>query len=209
MSATRSTIDWKGLRERLSRDQMPIQVSGGDDRKRLREVFRDRALRLARRGQRASSHAAKVPVLVFRLAAEQFGIELTHVQQVFPRVSITRVPGMSDTLVGVANLSGTLRSIIDPGPLLNLPAATSEAGYVVLVCAKGQSLGLWAESIEGVRPVDLDSLVSVDEIATKNSADCLRGMTEDRVVVINLEPLFERVRDNVRVNESKHRGIES
>ncbi len=88
---------------------------------------------------------------------------------------------------------------MDLGALLNAENATPDTGYVLLAATKDESLVLWVEAIDGVKYIDLETLVSVDEVTSENSAACLRGTTEDRIVVINLESLFDRLRDDSNI----------
>jgi chemotaxis signal transduction protein len=163
------------------------------DLNRLNEVFRQRAQRLAQRGRRDATRTNRTPILVFRLGNERFGIELAHVAQVFPRVPITPLPGACGLLLGVAKLNGSLRTVIDPAALLNVPTTRSDAGYVVLLRASGKLLGLWAETLEGVCQIDLTRLAAVDEVASAPIAGFVRGTTDDRILVLDAKPLIEHV----------------
>ena len=106
MTTTKNKIDWNSVRQRLAHFQADVGISGSVTGDRLNEVFRQRAQRLARRGRQEATQANRVPIIVFRLGNERFGIELAHVKQVFPRVSITPLPGACGLLLGVANLDG-------------------------------------------------------------------------------------------------------
>ena len=193
MTATQSKIDWNSVRERLAQHQSQFGDAGSVDRNRLHEVFRQRSQRLAQRGRREATRTNRTPILVFRLGNERFGIELAHVEQVFPRVPITPLPGACGLLLGVANLNGSLRTVIDPAVLLNAPTTRSDAGYVVLLHASGKLLGLWAETLDGARQIDLERLVAVDEVASAPIAGFVRGMTDDRILVLDAKSLTEHV----------------
>ena len=198
MNATQSKIDWNSVRERLARFQTQAGKSDILDRARLTEVFRQRAQRLAQRGRGVATRTARTPLIVFRLGNERFGIELTHVQQVFPRVTITPLPGAGGLLLGVANLNGSLRSVIDLVGLLNPLATRSDAGYVVLLRVGGKLLGMWVEALEGVRQIHLDELTAVDETASSPTGGFARGTTDDRILVLDPKSLVEHVVEQLR-----------
>ena len=135
MTTTCSQLDWDSVRERLARYQAQATDSGPMARDRLADVFRGCARDLERRGHHDTAKALRVPLVVFRVGKERFGIPLADLKQVFPHASITQIPGKSNLLLGVANLSGAIRSVIDLGALLLTSTTHSEGGYIVLVRA--------------------------------------------------------------------------
>ncbi|HEX5471432.1 MAG TPA: chemotaxis protein CheW [Lacipirellulaceae bacterium] len=188
--------------ERLhSESQVPSLQDSNQER--IRTAFHERALRLAGRSRQVSNHAERAPVIVFRLGTERFGIELRNAKQVFSRVPITPVPKMRSWFVGVANLSGTMRSVVDLGALMNVPSAKPDTGYVLLVQTQSNTLAIWVEAVDEVKSVDFETLVPIDGVAWKDSAACLRGTTEDGICVLNLESLCGRLRDGER-NSNLH-----
>lgn len=205
MSTTHSTIDWNTVRERLARFQTQVDAPGNTDSDLLNREFRQRAQRLARRGRGEAIRTARAPIIVFRLGNERFGIELAHVKQVFPRMAIAPLPGMNGPLLGVANVNGSLRSVIDPGVLLNVPAMRSDAGFIVLLSASGKQLGIWVAIIEGVCHVDLDRLTAVNEAASDASGGLIKGTTDDRIVVLDAGSLIRRAADQCQ----QHSGATS
>jgi len=200
MTTTQSKINCNSVRERLEQQQTQVGGTESVDRSRLNEVFRQRAQRLAQRGRGEATRTSRAPILVFRLGNERFGIELAHVEQVFPRVPITPLPGACELLLGVANLNGSLCSVVYPGVLLNVSATRSDAGYVVLLRAGGKLLGLWAETLEGVCRIDLERLAAVDEVASDPMRGFMRGTTDDRVLVLDATSLTEHVAELKRQN---------
>jgi purine-binding chemotaxis protein CheW len=197
MTAIRTRIDWDIVRQRLARYQMQSVESGPADRNRLVEVFRQRARALERRGRDQTANASRVSVVVFRLGKERFGVPLVDLKQVFPRVSITPIPGKRDLLLGVANLDGTLRSVVDLNAVLNTSASDSEAGYIVLLRAAERPLALWIESLEGVSEIDLTTLVAFDEIASVKTANLVRGITESRIVILDSAAVISHVKEQL------------
>jgi purine-binding chemotaxis protein CheW len=198
MTTSCDRIDWDSVRERLTRFQSPAGDNVSQNGDRLKEVFRERAERLARRGRQDAAQSARVPVVVFRVGSERYGIELSDVKQVFPRVPITPVPGMGGLLLGVANLNGSLRSVIDLGVLLHATATRSDAGYVVLLRASGKMLGMWVEALEDVCQIDLDALEAMDDVASDPSSRLMKGMTVDRIVVLDAKSLIDSVAEQGR-----------
>jgi purine-binding chemotaxis protein CheW len=193
MFTTQNVIARNGVRESPSRLLASMGSAEPADRDQLNRVFRQRAQRLAQRGRKETIHTQRTPVIVFQLGNERFGIELSQTKQVFPRVPITPLPNTSGLLLGVANLNGSLCSVIDLGKLLNTRAAVSDGGYIVLMHACGKQLGLWAETLEGVCQLDFERLVAVDAATSDPRGGFVRGTTDDRILVLDAMSLIEHV----------------
>jgi chemotaxis signal transduction protein len=201
MTATRSQLDWDSIRERLARQQAQSADAGAMDCDRLAEVFRRRARDLERRGRHEAAKATRVPVVVFRVGKELFGIPLADLKQVFPRASITRIPGKRDLLLGVANLCGAIRSVVDLSALMLTSTAHSEGGYIVLMRVAERSPALWIESLEGVAEIDLAALAAVDEVASESSGKLMRGITESRIIVLDTAAVISHVKEQLSDSE--------
>jgi purine-binding chemotaxis protein CheW len=158
----------------------------------LAAVFRRRAAQLARRGRQDATRLAGVPILVLRAAGEGFGIELEHVKQVFPRVEVTPVPGAPHALVGVANLDGVPRSVFELSRLLNLRPCTSNTPFIVLLNVRGKVMGLAVEAVEEVRRFEGYTLKPVEEAADDSAKEFTKGMTDDRIAVLDADSLLQQ-----------------
>jgi purine-binding chemotaxis protein CheW len=194
MNATRSRIDWQQVKQRVTANQALLDQAERVDRAAINRVFGERAARLAKRGRGNIDRVATSPILVILLAGERFGIPLDQLEQVYPRGPITVLPGAAEHLLGVTNLQGTARSVIDVRRLLQLPADAKEDGYVVLLKVDGSDAALWVEQFEGIDEADLNNLASVDANTPDESASIVRGLTDDGVAVLNLEELMARIR---------------
>jgi chemotaxis signal transduction protein len=201
MTTTRSQLDWDSIRERLARHQAQATDSGAMARDRLADVFQRRARDLERRGRHEKAQATRVPVVVFRVGKERFGIPLADLKQVFPRAPITQIPGKRDLLLGVANLCGAIRSVVDLSALLLTSTTHSEGGYIVLVRVAERSLALWIESLEGVAEIDLAALAAVDEVASESSGKLMRGITESRIIVLDTAAVINHVKEQLSGRE--------
>ena len=185
----------------MARSQAQSTDSESVDRDRLIEVFRQRARVLERRGRHEQSKVARVSVVVFRLGNERFGVPLADLKQVFPRVPITSIPGKRDLLIGVANLDGTLRSVVDLNLLLRTSTTHVEDGYVVLLRAGERSLAMWVEALDGVSEIDLATLVAIDEVASGNAGNLLRGITESRISILDTAAVISHVKEQLSGSE--------
>ena len=158
--------------------------TAGLDRERsvIEEVYRRRARRIAERKHDVES-AAALPALVFRLGAERYGIELSHLVEILPYRHCTDIPGGPGALLGVINLRGDIRAVADSRRLLGLPEGDgSDKGYIVMVRHESGVVGLKVDSVEGVRDVAADELSATDGDAASRF---LKAITADGVIVID------------------------
>jgi purine-binding chemotaxis protein CheW len=102
---------------------------------------------------------------VFTLAGARFAVDVRSTRELAMFHDITRVPCAPTSLVGVANLRGTVMPIVDIRRLLDLPAERSGGGSV-------RTLVLRADALQAAVVVDavLD-LEPFDEIAPVEDGD--------------------------------------
>jgi len=91
---------------------------------------------------RASPTQLAGKYLTFRLAAEEFGIEILRVQEIIKLLDITRVPRTPDFIRGVINLRGKVIPVIDLRIKFGMPAqaATDKTCIVVVQVKRGESI---------------------------------------------------------------------
>jgi chemotaxis signal transduction protein len=101
-------------------------------------------------------------------------------------------------LLGVANLNGSLRSVVDIRVLLSLPDDTTDGGYVILLRNSGRSFGIWAQELDGVSHICLDGLMDADCGETNAHGGVVRGVTEDHTLVLDIGALMTKVANMTR-----------
>jgi purine-binding chemotaxis protein CheW len=72
-------------------------------------------------------------VCLLALAGGQYAVDLHNIREVFPLESITPVPGMPPTLLGVMNVRGTIVPIIDIRLMLQLPHPEALLPFAVVL----------------------------------------------------------------------------
>jgi len=147
------------------------------------------------------------------LGGRSFAIDLGHVREVFKLESITPVPGMPATLVGVANLRGTIIPLADLRSTLGTSIMADVQKYAVIVRHGGQQVGILIDEVPEIRTIDIDDLSapSVRDAAADHpflsrvfkAENNVRGMLE----VSRLLDSVEEVSGDARVPvHGKHDG---
>ncbi len=134
----------------------------------------------------ALTEGVKAPIpsriCLVTLGGELFAIDLRHVREVFELESVTPVPGMSSTLVGVANLRGTVIPLADLRPSLGIPSIAS-LPFVVVVRHGQQQVGILIDAVPEIRMIHPDDLLHATS----------RGLSESRPFLTGLAKIEERM----------------
>ena len=114
-------------------------------------------------------------ICLITLGGELFAIDLRHVREVFELESITPVPGMPASLVGVANLRGTVVPLADLRPSLGV-SASATAKYVVVVRHGTQQVGILIDDVPEIRTIHPNDMVAASTRGVADSRPFLSGL---------------------------------
>ena len=185
-------LDWDAVKEQLRAAEKLFNDSSAGDDERLETVFRQRAEQLASADAQTASTAATTPMLVFDLGNEKYGIELRYVAQISKETATTPVPNAPAELLGVANLQGEVRSVLDLRRVLKLPDGDAESSkYILLLRKDGCEVGLRVEQINEVRQVAWEDVAKIDDQATNELTECVTGVARDNLIILRPDVFFE------------------
>jgi purine-binding chemotaxis protein CheW len=157
----------------------------------VERVLRARAQALARPPRPAPAADTILELLEFRLALERYALESRHVQEVLPLRDLTPLPGTPPFILGIVNVRGRILPVLDLKKFFDLPEnGITDLHRIILVRGHGLELGLLADVIVGVRSVAADSLQPSLPTLTGIRADYLKGVSEERLVVLDLDRLL-------------------
>jgi purine-binding chemotaxis protein CheW len=153
-------------------------------------VLRARALALARREEPAVA-GERLELLEFRLARDRYAVETRHVSEVIPLADLTPVPCTPAFLAGVVNVRGRITAVMDIQKFLALPMqGLADLHHIILVRAPQFDIGLLADAIVSVRSQPRGDLQPSLPPPAGMPPDYVKGMTADRVVVLDLERML-------------------
>ncbi len=148
--------------------------------------------------QRARQYAAPVKtrdllpedartLLTFKLADENYGVDVMVVRSVRPAGKIARVPSVPAFYRGVINLRGRIITVMDLRLFFEMAVAEGqpEPNELVVIQSHHLEIGLLAHQINGVTTVPLADIQPVEHMPF------VQGMTKDRLVVINVAQFLE------------------
>ncbi len=181
----KQATDWqKMLRQRLEAAE---EVSSrGMTPEEERNILHARARALAREPDREKGEEASLEVLEFLLAYERYGIEMSFVRETLPLKDLTPVPCTPTFVLGLIGVRGQIMSVIDIGKFFDLPAkGLTDLNKVIIVRDEGMEFGILADAVLGVRTVPLAGLQPSLPTLTGVREEYLRGVTKERLVVLD------------------------
>ena len=153
-------------------------------------ILRARAQALAQT-PRPAPVGTMLELLEFRLASERYALESRHVQEVHPLRDLTPLPCTPPFILGIVNVRGRIFPVVDLKKFFDLPErGLTDLHRIILVRGHGLELGLLADVIVGVRSVAAESLQPPLPTLTGIRADYLKGIGEERLVVLDLDRLL-------------------
>ena len=182
-ASPKQAIDWNEVRSRLVRSEAALQVALSDNPERMKAVFRRRAIQLEAEPAQARLASQTIPTLIFGLGRERYAIPLKDLAEVLPFKGCTEVPGASAQFLGVINLRGEIRPVIDLSRVLCGNASTDSGAILIL----RRSVGLKVDRAEELRHI------RSDEVTPPVPGQCVRPFVSGTLALLDVETLFSAV----------------
>ena len=155
------------------------------------QVLRARARALARAPERDATTLGSLELLEFRLARESYALETRHVAEVVALNDLTPLPCTPPFVRGIVNVRGRVVPVLDIKQFFDLPdQGLTDLHRIILVHGNDLEFGVLADVIVGVRSIRVESLQPSLPTLTGIRAEYLKGVTAERLVVLDLERLL-------------------
>ncbi len=190
MNKRARVTDWQEAHARLERARQAIESGGHLSPEEATRILRNRARELATPLEEAMPSTEMIELVVFTLAGERFGIELTHVLEVTSLRELIPVPCTPAFVLGMINYRGRILTVLDLRRLLNLPGeGLTEGSRVISVKAAGMTFGIVADTVAGTLSVPAHKVAPPPEALTGLRLALTRGITEELMTVLDLDAL--------------------
>jgi purine-binding chemotaxis protein CheW len=168
----------------------PIQRRENKSAESTKDILRARAKALASEPP-APDSGGSVEVVEFLLAQERYAIESIHIREVYPLRDLTPIPCTPVFVSGIINVRGEIITVIDLRKFFDLAVSgLTDLNKVIILQSGEMQIGILADSILGIRSLVLRQLQPVLPPFTGMRADYLRGLTDQRVIVLDTERLL-------------------
>lgn len=123
----------------------------------------------------------------FRLAQEEYGIEITKVQEIILMGEITRVPQTPDYIKGLINLRSTVIPIVDLRLRFGLPQQEqTDATRIMVVNVAGKTLGIIVDAVSEVLRISHDQIAPPPPTVAGLGREYLTGLVklDNRLLIL-------------------------
>ena len=154
-------------------------------------ILRERAKALAKRSKGIEGEGAYLEVVEFMLAHERYALELVHIREVYPLKEFVPLPGTPGFVLGIINVGGQILSIIDIKRFFELPEkGLGNLNKVIILQSDEMEFGILADEILGTTRIPESAIQASLPTLTGVRADYLKGVTGDRIVILDGEKLL-------------------
>ena len=130
-------------------------------------------------------------LLVFRVASEHYAVESRHVAGVHPLRELTPLPCTPAFVRGIVNVRGRILPVLQINRFFELPEqGLTDLHRVIHVHGADLELGLLADAIVGVRNIAAETLQRSLPTLTGIHAEYLKGVSDERLVVLDLDRIL-------------------
>jgi purine-binding chemotaxis protein CheW len=154
-------------------------------RDETRRILRARAQTLAREPVQPADGPV-LEVVEFLLAGERYAIETAYLREVQPLKDLTPVPCTPAFVRGIINVRGQILAVMDLKKLFDLPEeGLHDLHKVLIVQTADMELGILADDVIGNRSIPVSALQPGLPTLTGIRAEYLKGVTADRLAVLD------------------------
>lgn len=123
----------------------------------------------------------------FRLAQEEYGIEITKVQEIILMGEITRVPQTPDYIKGLINLRSTVIPIVDLRLRFGLTEeASTDETRIMVVNVAGKTIGIIVDAVSEVLRITKEQIAPPPPTVAGLGREYLTGLVklENRLLIL-------------------------
>lgn len=126
-------------------------------------------------------------LVIFELAGEQYGVNITAVESIIKIQTITKVPHAPHFVEGVTNLRGVVLPVIDLRKRLGLPRTEeTKDTRIVVIEMKGTIVGMLVDAVTEVLHVPEDAIEPPSFLISSVDSAFITGIAklEERLVIL-------------------------
>jgi len=186
-----TAVDWSEVRRRLEKARSTLEQGWTPDSEKKKRILRARAKALAKEAEKREAEKEGIKVLEFLLASERYAIESSYIREVYPLKDITPLPGAPPFAAGIINVRGQILPVIDIKQFFDLPEkGLGDLNKIIILRSSAMELGILADVIGGIREIRLGDLQPSLPTLTGIREDYLKGVTGDRLIVLDASKML-------------------
>jgi purine-binding chemotaxis protein CheW len=160
-------------------------------KKEIRTKLKNRAIAMAQEPEQIKAASTTIEVITFTLAAETYGIESAFVREVYLLRDFTPLPGVPPYIFGIISVRGQILPVVDLKKFFDLPEkGLGELNRVIILCDDQMEFGILADVVFGTQKIDMEDIQAVPFSVSGIGEKYLKGVTKERLIVLNAERLL-------------------
>jgi purine-binding chemotaxis protein CheW len=136
---------------------------------------------------RRTESTGTMQLVSLRLAQEEYGIEITKVQEIILMGEITRVPQTPDYIKGLINLRSTVIPIVDLRLRFGLPQEeVTDETRIMVVNVMGKTIGIIVDAVSEVLRISKDQIAPPPPTVAGLGREYLTGLVklDNRLLIL-------------------------
>jgi len=135
-------------------------------------------------------------LLRFRLAGEEYAVDIEKIVEIVPPRATTRVPNANAAIVGIMSLRGTIVTVFDLRRRLGHPPIGEgdvDDRRMIVVEREGETAGFLVDKVSRVVKLDPSELESHPVVSAAEQSDYVGGVfqsTDGLVILLDLEKIL-------------------
>lgn len=126
-------------------------------------------------------------LVTFKIADEEFGVEILAVQEIIRIMQITTVPRAPVFIEGVINLRGKVIPVIDMRKRFGLPAVERDSQTRIIVMEFDQKIvGFLVDAVSEVLRIPMDTVEDPPPVVAGIGSEYIKGVgkLDDRLLIL-------------------------
>lgn len=126
-------------------------------------------------------------LVIFALAKEAYGVDISAVHEIIRMQAITKVPRAPDFVEGVINLRGKVIPVVDMRKRFGLTVSQqTKDSRIVVVDISNQEVGMVVDAVTEVLRIPAESVEPPSSVITTSDSAYLLGIAklEDRLIIL-------------------------
>ncbi len=190
--ANPKSTDFSEVEQRLEAARAGLENIWAPSAEETQQILQTRAQTLALEASSLGEDVEDaVEVLEFTLAYERYAVETQYVNQVAMLEQLIPLPCTPDFVLGIVNWRGAILPVLDLKNFFELPVkGLTDLNKIIFLQSEKVLFGILADEIVGVRNTRLRDVQSSLPTLTGIRKDYLRGVTPERVTLLDAEKLL-------------------
>ena len=129
----------------------------------------------------------RVQIVSFALGSEEYGVDISQVQEIIRMVEITHVPRAPHFMEGVINLRGQLIPIVDLRTRFGMPRSEqTKATRIVVTEIGSKRVGIVVDSVSEVLNIPLENVENAPDMIAGVGTEYIQGVGKvgERLIIL-------------------------